>query len=140
LKILIISFILALMMNWRTYQNYFLLFAFAFKTIVLGTMLTLAAHNICLGQLLNDDVNWTSLVGKQRKRNDEPSQGATLSYIAAVPQTGNRLLRRCSILPVLFFLWLINPVSVLARISRLFNYHIWYTPDKIFIRYCALIR
>lgn len=129
------------MINWRTSHNYLLLFAFAFKTMILGTMLTLATHNICMGQLLDDDVNWSRLVWKQRKRNDDP-----VHYIAQIRgEIAQRLgksscLRKCLDLPVMVFLWLLSPLHIYHRVPVILNHPLWYTPDKIFIRYCALLR
>lgn len=129
------------MINWRTYQNYLLLFAIAFKTLILGTMLTLATHNICLGQLLNDDINWAQIVGKQRKRDHESSHHVSFNYKAIIPQTGNNILSlKIIALPVLFFLWQVCTSCRLAAISRFVESLLRYTPDKIFIRNRAIVR
>ena len=130
------------MINWRTSQNYLLLFAIAFKTLILGTVLTLATHNICLGELLNDDVNWSQIVGKQRKRNDDHSSHAVV-YIpnAVIPKAEcGAWLRHSIILPVLFLVWLV--CSCYRYISgRRFNDPLFeYLPDRIFIRHCAILR
>jgi hypothetical protein len=130
------------MINWRISQNYFLLFAIAFKTLILGTMLTLATHNICLGQLLSDDINWTQIVSKQRKRNDEHSSNA-LVYIhnAVIPKaTCGVWIRRTFLLPVL---QLAGQVCLSCRHtpgSRLIDTLLKYLPDRIFIRHCAIVR
>lgn len=129
------------MINWRTYQNYLLLFAIAFKTLILGTMLTLATHNICLRQLLNNDINWAQIVGKQRKRDHESTHHVSFSYKAIIPQTGNNiLLQRIAALPVLFFLWQVCLSCRPAGISRFFDPLLRYTPGRIFIRHCSLVR
>jgi hypothetical protein len=129
------------MINWRTTHNYLLLFAFAFKILILGTMLTLATHNICLGQLLNDDFNWSRLVCKQRKRNDDPVH-YVVSINAEILQRIDRSVfpRRWLMLPVMVFLWLLSPLYASRRVLCILNSPLWYTPDKIFIRYCALVR
>ena len=130
------------MINWRISQNYLLLFAIAFKTLILGTVLTLATHNICLGQLLNDDVNWTQIVGKQRKRNDDHSSHAVV-YIpnAVIPKAEcGTWLRQCIILPVMLLVWHICCFHRLINGRRLIDALLEYTPDKIFIRHCAIIR
>jgi hypothetical protein len=130
------------MINWRTSQNYLLLFAIAFKTLILGTVLTLATHNICLGQLLNDDINWAQIVGKQRKRNDDHSSHALVyMHTAIVPKAGGDVwtIRSC-MLPALFFAWLLafprRNNSGRGFIDPLLRY----MPDKIFIRHCAILR
>lgn len=130
------------MINWRISQNYLLLFAIAFKTLILGTVLTLATHNICLGQLLNDDVNWTQIVGKQRKRNDDHSSHAVV-YIpnAVIPKAEcGTWLRQCIILPVMLLVWHICCFHRLISGRRFIDALLEYTPDKIFIRHCAIIR
>jgi len=105
-------------------------------------MLTLATHNICLGQLLNDDVNWTQIVGKQRKRNDDHSSHVVV-YIpnAVIPKAecGTWSMQGI-ILPVLFLVW---HICFFDRhiIGRRFNdLLLEYLPDKIFIRHCAIVR
>jgi hypothetical protein len=130
------------MINLRTSQNFVLLFAIAFKTLILGTVLTLATHNICLGQLLSDDINWTQIVGKQRKRNDDhSSQAVVYMHNAVIPKADESIwLRQSFILPVLLFVWHICLSRRQTPGSRFIDPLLGYTPDKIFIRHCALIR
>lgn len=130
------------MINLRTSQNLLLLFAIAFKTFILGTVLTLATHNICLGQLLSDDINWSQIVGKQRKRNDDHSSHVVVyAYNAVVPKAETSIwLRRSFALPVLFLAGLIC-LSRRQLTNVLFTDPLLgYTPDKFFIRHCAIIR
>lgn len=130
------------MTNWRTSQNYLLLFAIAFKTLILGTVLTLATHNICLGQLLNDDINWSQIVGKKRKRNDDHSSH-TVVYVpnAVIPKAEcGTWLRQSIILPVMLLVWCICCFHQLISGRRFIDSMPEYTPDKIFIRHRAIIR
>lgn len=130
------------MINWRISQNYFLLFAIAFKTLILGTVLTLATHNICLGQLLNDDINWTQIVGKQRKRNDDHASHAIVyMHNAVIPKADcDPWSRRSIMLPVLFFVWHLCFSRRYTRGSHFIDPLPEYMPDRIFIRHCAIVR
>lgn len=129
------------MNTWRTWQNYLLLSAFALKILVLGTLLTLAIHNICLTQLLNNDVSWCNAVYKQHKRNNEdPSSNSSFAGLAAMHETdGSSSCRRLLQPPVVQFLKLLFPLQPNTLHK---NYHTpdRYLPEKIFIRHCVLRR
>jgi len=91
------------MSNWKIFHNYILLSAFAFKILIMGTFLTLASHNICWANAMNEDVNWSRLVVKQRKRNDEPGHHMT-SHKREAAIEGNRhaFTRKLFLLPLHF--------------------------------------
>ncbi|KAA2240359.1 hypothetical protein F0L74_29835 [Chitinophaga agrisoli] len=129
------------MNKWRTYPYYLLLSAFALKILVWGTILTLATHNICLERLLDDEVNWSKLVFKQRKRNDEPSPNTTVFHYSAgiLGADDNMSARRILIQPAIFFFNQLSAVYTSRRLSFV-NTTLRYIPDKIFIKYCSLIR
>ncbi len=129
------------MNKWRTYPYYLLLAAFALKILVCGTLLTLATHNICLEHLLDDEVNWSKLVFKQRKRNDEPSPNTSVLHYSAgiLGADDNVSARRLLILPAIFFF---KELSTVYTSKALFfpRDTLHYIPDKRFIKYCSLIR
>jgi len=106
----------------------------------MGTFLTLASHNICWANAMNEDVNWSRLVVKQRKRNDEPGHHMT-SHKREAAIEGNRhaFTRKLFLLPLIFFLTAITVCSVLSLDSFLPLTH-RYKPEKIFLRHCSLLR
>jgi len=128
------------MSNWKIFHNYILLSAFAFKILIMGTFLTLASHNICWANAMNEDVNWSRLVVKQRKRNDEPGHHMT-SHKREAAIEGNRhaFTRKLFLLSLIFFLTAITVCSVLSLASFLPLTH-RYKPEKIFLRHCSLLR
>jgi len=129
------------MNNVRTYPYYLLLLAFTLKVLVMGTMLTLATHNICLQRLLDDDVNWSKLVFKQRKRNDEPSPNTIVFYHSEgiLGTDGNIWLRRLLVVPVISFFRQLADICI-SKYPPFLRSVLHYTPDKIFIKHCSLIR
>lgn len=128
------------MSNWKLFHNYILLSAFAFKILILGTFLTLASHNICWANAMNEDVNWNRLVIKQRKRNDEPVHPTTSHKSeAAVESYRNLSTRKLFLLPLVFFFTGITVCSILSLdVFLLLTYR--YKPEKIFLRHCSLLR
>lgn len=127
------------MKNWKIYQNYLLLSAFAFKILILGSVMTLAVHNICLQKLLDDDINWTRLVGKQRKRNDENSYHLLSNVEAKQEVAINITPQRVFLVP---FWHIISHILTPLKFNPgvFFRFPPRYIPEKIFIRLCTLIR
>ncbi|SEM42896.1 hypothetical protein SAMN04488505_104372 [Chitinophaga rupis] len=128
------------MSNWKIFHNYILLSAFAFKILIIGTFLTLASHNICWANVMNEDVNWSRLIIKQRKRSDEPGHHMT-SHKREAAVEGNRyaFARKLFLLPLIFFLTGITVCAVLSLDFFLTLTH-RYKPEKIFLLHCSLIR
>ncbi len=123
----------------RSWQSYFLLSAVLFKSMVVGMFLTLATHNICLNQLLTKDLNWQLLVAKQRKRQDEHNCQQLLSAEDAVlgqepytpgPSFFALVLRNFRQILVFF-----KPSIHQDHFSRL-----PFTPQRIFLQHCAILR
>jgi len=128
------------MLNWRISQCYILLSAFTFKILIIGTMLTLASHNICLDKLLAGEINWNQLVSKQRKRNDDSSSHPSVNILDI--ESGsikNIVVQTLLTLPATILLRWIQPICT-SQIRR-FQYLVYqYNPERIFIKYCSLVR
>lgn len=126
--------------NWRIYQSYILISAFVFKILILGTVLTLASHNICLDQLLDGEIKWSQLVGKKRKRNDESSHNTPVNTVEAVSEPeGDIVAKTLLTLPCILLLrWILS--SSIPKNRHLFYLISRYTVGKIFIKHCSLIR
>jgi len=89
---------------------------------------------------MNEDVNWSRLVIKQRKRNDEPVHPTTSHKLeAAVEGYRQAFTRKLFLLPLIFFLTGITVCSVLSLDSFLTLTH-RYKPEKMFLRHCSLLR
>lgn len=122
------------MLNWRISQCYLLISAFIFKILIIGTVLTLASHNICLDQLLDGEVNWSQLVTKQRKRNDDSPH-----IISDTASTANIVAQTLLTLPgVTLLRWILTIYS--SQIKRFQYLVLQYKSERIFIKYCSLVR
>ncbi|UYQ94481.1 hypothetical protein MKQ68_05175 [Chitinophaga horti] len=125
------------MKSWRIYQNYLLLLAFAFKIVFIGSMLTLATHNICMQRLIEEDNNLTRLLCKQRKR-DEQGQHTQDASVSKAEISSNLFSFKDVVLPVAHFFR--HRLAALCQLDR------WpvllqpvYPPEKIFLRHCSLL-
>lgn len=128
------------MINWRLIHNYVLLSAFAFKILILGTLLTLAAHNVCWAKMVSEDMSHTVVTIKQRKRNDKPAHHAVFrSREAALEISRNLIPRKLFILPVTFFLDGI-PVCIDTSYDNTLIFTYTSSQEKIFLKHCSLLR
>jgi len=124
------------MLNWRISQCYLLISAFIFKILIIGTVLTLASHNICMDQLLDGEVNWSQLVTKQRKRNDDSPH--IISDTTSV-STANIVAQTLLTLPEVTLLrWILTIYA--SQIKRFQYLVLQYKSERIFIKYCSLVR
>lgn len=103
-------------------------------------MLTLASHNICMNQLLDGEVNWSQLVTKKRKRNDDTSHNTSLnSTDSAFGFAVNSIARILLALPDIILLrWLLP--TCFSYVKRFRYLIIQYHSERIFIKYCSLVR
>lgn len=102
-------------------------------------MLTLATHNICLQKLVDDEINWSRLTAKQRKRNDEQSLHQLYSLEARQDPALNVVPRKVFAQP---FRYIVSPLLTPFRSKPFLSLRFprQYIPEKIFIWYCALLR
>lgn len=125
------------MNNLRRLQNYLLVSAFVFKTVLAGALFTLAHHNICFTELLDGDFNWSQLV-KQRKRNDESSQNA-VNFVDAIFETDEKTSsRKFFPSPINLIIFLFSCTS--SKIKCFFHLSPRVEPERLFIRYRSIIR
>jgi hypothetical protein len=102
-------------------------------------MLTLATHNICLQKLVDDEINWSRLTAKQRKRNDEQSLHQLYSLEARQDPALNVVPRKVFAEPFRYIVsQLLTPFRSKPFLSLRFPRQ--YIPERIFIWYCALLR
>jgi hypothetical protein len=123
----------------RGWHSYILLFAIVFKTLVLGMLVTLAIHNICLERLVSEETNWKQLVPKKRKRNDENPFITSFNVGEAIPVKRTVIKKAPLLLRILHALY----QSLLTRIPGA-RYPLYpdagYIPERIFLQYCILRR
>ncbi len=125
------------MKQWRYWHIVVLLSVFAYRILVHGPLLTLAMHNVCMGQLLNKETNWSQLVFKTRKRNTDHTPAAHEAGLA--PASSGREFCERLFLPA--FTTVFHP-PFMARFIR----HNWpvtlappISPGKVFLL-CRCLR
>ncbi|MCK7554216.1 hypothetical protein MKQ70_03995 [Chitinophaga sedimenti] len=112
--------------------------AFAFKIIVVSSMLSLATHNIGMQQsLLEEREDWTRLLCKQRKRDDQGQQVPD-AFTVGKAELSNPYSLRVWITPVAHFFRYLLP-AITPRFGWPTALSLIYPPDKIFIRNCSLL-
>ncbi len=123
----------------RSWQSYILLFALFFKSLILGSVFTLAVHNICLDRLLSEDYGWQQNFSKQRKRKEENSS-VTVYQAAEEAAAATFSMRQIPLLPSLVRLVRSFTASVIKNIIPADRFITRYIPEKIFLYHCVLLR
>lgn len=124
---------------WRSWQSYILLFALFFKSLILGSIFTLAVHNICLDRLLSEDYGWQQNFSKQRKRKDE-NNTVTVYQAAEETSAATQSVRQFPLLQVFIRLLKRFTASVATKVIPSGRFISRYIPEKIFLYHCVLLR
>lgn len=124
---------------WRSWQSYILLFALFFKSLILGSIFTLAVHNICLDRLLSEDYGWQQNFSKQRKRKDE-NNTVTVYQAAEETSVATQGVRQLPLLQVFIRLLKRFSASVATKTIPSDRFIARYIPEKIFLYHCVLLR
>lgn len=124
---------------WRSWQSYILLFALFFKSLILGSIFTLAVHNICLDRLLSEDYGWQQNFSKQRKRKDE-NNTVTVYQAAEETSAATQSVRQFPLLQVFIRLLKRFTASVATKVIPSDRFISRYIPEKIFLYHCVLLR
>ncbi|WP_343704674.1 hypothetical protein [Chitinophaga sp.] len=124
---------------WRSWQSYILLFALFFKSLILGSIFTLAVHNICLDRLLSEDYGWQQNFSKQRKRKDENN---TVTVYQAAEETAAAVpgVRQTPLLHAITRFLHRIAISVVTKVIPSDRFISRYIPEKIFLHHCVLLR
>ncbi|WP_119081067.1 hypothetical protein [Chitinophaga alhagiae] len=115
------------------------MFALFFKSLILGSVFTLAVHNICLDRLLSEDYGWQQNFSKQRKRKEENSS-VTVYQAAEEAAAATFSMRQIPLLPSLVRLVRSFTASVIKNIIPADRFITRYIPEKIFLYHCVLLR
>lgn len=124
---------------WRGWQNYMLLFAIVFKSLILGALFTLAIHNICLREILSEDFSWQRSVVEKRKRNDENSFLITFNAGEAI-ETENISLKGSFFICRILHAFYLSFVKCSHTINNPVYRKSRYIPERIFLQHCSLLR
>lgn len=124
---------------WRSGLSYMLLLAIVFKSLALGTLLTLSVPGICMDSVVGTGFDLRKFATEHHKRSEAPSFNKTVRFSKAI--ISERIVSKA----IHFF-----SLKTQALHAFFFN-AIWkakdavylipqYIPERIFIQYCSLLR
>lgn len=124
---------------WRGWLSYMLLIAIVFKSLALGTLLTLSIHGMCLDGMANADLFIQKIATDHRKRNEEPSFNHTVRFSKAI--VSERIVSKAihffslkaPVLHAFFFNFIWKAKDAVYLITK-------YIPERRFIQNCSLLR